>query len=428
MEFIIYLFMAIIIAYFIFLTISANKKLKISRKKNEDLESENQKLKIETENIEKYINAMSNEIKTTLTAIISIASLGKENPKDRNNTDNFEKIIVAGDYLKNVVENTMDIVDFGKGSIEISERFVSCYEVFNSVYDLMQPIAQKKNIKINTEFNFEKSLLVKADKMKTKQIYINLLGNAIKFSEFGSEIQWKIEIEKTQDKTVKITNRVRDFGCGIREDQIDYIFESFSKENRGNNLDIPGAGLGLPLVKKILDRMNASILVQSKENEGSEFIVQSHHEAQYPSLEELTQKPRANDKFSFEGKRVLLAEDNEINATVATRLLSKKKIEVTWFNNGKLTLDDFLNSDIGYYDAIIMDIHMPIMNGIEATKAIRDSGRADSDKIPIIAMTTDVLPEDREKALEAGMNAHLTKPVHPMLMYETLEKCLLENK
>jgi len=285
------------------------------------------------------------------------------------------------------------------------------------------------------------------DVIKLKQVLINILSNAIKFTDAPGTISLEVERINVFGDQTTLQFKVSDTGIGMDKEFIPKLFESFSQEQAGNNNKYGSTGLGMAITKNIVELMNGTISVESEKGVGSEFTVivtlkngekTGETEAEKASDRKVQDKEsgRAGDKGAghaetsgkpktdLKGRRILIAEDILINAEIMKKVLSIREMESEHAENGKVALEMFKNSNEGYYDAILMDVRMPEMDGLETTHAIRALSRADAASIPIIAMTANAFDEDVKLSLQVGMNAHLSKPVDPEKLYATLEDLL----
>ena len=268
------------------------------------------------------------------------------------------------------------------------------------------------------------------DDMKLRQVLINILGNAVKFTPEGGTVSLTTERIAHYDDLSTFRFTISDTGIGMSEEFLPTIFEAFSQEDFSANSKYGSTGLGMPITKNIVDLMNGEIEVTSKKGEGTTFTVTvTLTDTDKDSLPEEEQVPEKIDEIStaetgevkLEGRMILIAEDMDVNAEILQMVLSMRDIRSERAENGKVAVEMFASKPDGYYDAILMDMRMPEMNGLEATKAIREMERIDSKTIPIIALTANAFDEDVELSVRAGLNAHLSKPVEPVNLFETLE-------
>ena len=265
------------------------------------------------------------------------------------------------------------------------------------------------------------------DKLRFAQVFVNLANNAVKFTPPGGSVSICMEYFKEQDGIQNFSIAVKDTGIGIGREFQNIMYDSFVQEQRDGANDEVGTGLGLAIVKRLVDLMRGTITCDSTLGKGTVFHVafSGRFIDRQNDLTPVRKKPLNLSALS--GKHVLLAEDHPLNVQVAGKLLEKQGVIVQVANNGKVALEMFETSPSGHYDAILMDIRMPQLDGLAAARAIRALDRPDAKAVPIIAMTANAYDEDVEKSREAGMNAHLSKPIEPRLLYETLhqfvEKC-----
>lgn len=245
------------------------------------------------------------------------------------------------------------------------------------------------------------------DKTKLREIVLNILSNAIKYTPEGGNIELLIQEISFENNKVKYHFIIIDNGIGMKEDFLPHIFEEFAREKTSTESKVPGVGLGLPIVKSLIDMMNGTIQVESKLNKGTKFTVELSF---LTSLQVENVNERNTSTLDFSGKHILLVEDNELNAEIGIELLNTFKVIIDLAKNGEECIKILEKMPEGYYDLILMDIQMPIMDGYEATKIIRSFNNKNA-QIPIIAMTANAFEEDRKHALQLGMNEHLAKPV-----------------
>jgi CheY-like chemotaxis protein len=264
------------------------------------------------------------------------------------------------------------------------------------------------------------------DDLRLKQIIINILGNAVKFTDSPGTVSFTVEQMEYTDDERMLRFTMKDTGIGIDEAFIPKLFEPFSQEDATTTNRYGGSGLGMAITKRMVDLMGGSIAVESKKGIGSTFTVdvplkQAHHV-------DVAEEEQSENAVSVAGLHVLIAEDVELNAEVLEDLLDMEDITSEWAENGKIAVKMFADSEPGHFDAILMDMRMPVMDGLTATRAIRALDREDAGTVPIIAMTANVFDEDVERSLQAGMNAHLSKPIEPDRLYETMAKLIAKRE
>ena len=259
--------------------------------------------------------------------------------------------------------------------------------------------------------------VIMVDTLRFNQIFFNLLSNAAKFTPKGGKVEFICEEMKPRDGKVGIRSYVRDNGIGMSKEFLSHMYDPFAQESSQMGDKEKGTGLGLPIVKSLVEMMKGTILVKSEPGKGTEFIVELY--VPEGKKEDSLEEQRSSIK-SLKNARFLLVEDNEINIYVAKIILEKAGCQVDIAYNGKEAVELFANAKEGYYQAILMDVRMPVMNGIEATKAIRQLDKKDAATVPIIAMTADAFENEQKNTIAAGMNYHLSKPINPQLLYKVL--------
>lgn len=295
----------------------------------------------------------------------------------------------------------------------IYQGFQKFYDVRNLLFDVLV-----------REFAVFKHPMLIGDELHLSQILINILGNAVKFTPDRGKIYF--QVKEISDETGKALYRfeIEDTGIGMEPSFLNKIWEPFIQENGRNRSEHKGTGLGMAITKKLVDLMGGIITVESKLGVGSRFIVEITFDIDLNTQEtEIVRK----SKFSLCGMKVLLVEDNELNMEIAKTILEDEGIDVTTAENGQFAVNIFNNHPENTFDAILMDIRMPVMDGLSATKTIRELPRMDAATVPIIAMTADAYNEDMRKTADAGMNAHLTKPIQQDQLFQTLRNFYVVN-
>ena len=281
--------------------------------------------------------------------------------------------------------------------------------------------ANEKNydVELRTDFSRYRSFLIKIDPVRTKQIYVNIINNALKFSDKGSFVEWNMGAEDIGENRVHIHCEIKDYGCGMSKEFQKKMFVPFEQEYNEFTNKVQGTGLGLTIVKNLVDMMDGTIECQSEPMKGTTFIIDFERDIQNID-EEKDNLEQKTDESILEGKNVLLAEDNDINAAVAMEILKAHGMNVEWAKDGQEVVDKYLRSVKGEYDIILMDVRMPKLDGMQATKIIRNSSHEEAKDIPIVAMTADAFDEDIKRTMQAGMNEHLTKPIDIKVLISTL--------
>ena len=358
-----------------------------------------------------FLANMSHDIRTPMNAIVGYTNIAKTNKhKPETVADALDKIGSSSHYLLSLINDILDISKIESGKMQISYGPCDLAALFRRIEDITALQAKKKSLVINYCHDNICHYQVITDELRIEQIIINIVSNAIKYTPPGKTVDLIAEEVPSPGGKNKYRFIIRDTGIGIKEDYMPHIFESFTREERTTVNRIQGTGLGLAITAKIVEMMGGTISVKSKLGEGSEFTVELE-------LEPLETDSQANadnsENIDLAGHRILLVEDNAINAEIARMILEQYGAEVQQAENGKTGLEALQEKGPGYYDAVLMDIQMPVMNGFEATKAIRALGGAYATALPIIAMSANAYDEDVRDCLAAGMNGHIAKPFNP---------------
>ncbi len=379
-----------------------------------------------------FLSSMSHDIRTPMNAIIGMTSIAMANADNQEQVEEcLRKITLSSRHLLGLINDVLDVSKIESGKMTLNIVPASLRDVMENIINIAQPQAEAKHQRFDAIVRDLLTEYVCCDSVRLNQVLINLLGNAVKFTPDHGAVSITLYQEKLPENTSCVRTHfiVKDNGIGMSEEYQKKIFESFSREDNACVQKTEGSGLGMAITRHIVDAMGGAISVRSEQGKGSEFhVVLDLAKADGPGRKHLEKESlaageEADTKRKLSGKRILLAEDNEINWEVARELLSGLEMELDWVENGQICKEKFETSPVGYYDAILMDVRMPVMDGYEATKAIRELKRADAD-IPIIAMTADAFSEDIQKCLECGMDDHLAKPIETRVVACKLIKYL----
>jgi signal transduction histidine kinase/AmiR/NasT family two-component response regulator/ABC-type amino acid transport substrate-binding protein len=405
----------------------------------ESLEQSNRKLEDANAGLEKaghardiFLSSMSHDMRTPLNGIIGFLNFAIETKNMEKREEYLKKARSSADIMLDLVNDVLDLSKAVSSKMQLRPENFNALELFNEIVDSVRPMVSEHNIELTTEFSDEIPHYVYADRLRSQQLALNLLSNAVKYTPDGGKVHFAINRTKPDENGCNMVLQVKDNGIGMSKEFQEHMFEPFAQEHSSRAYEVQGTGLGLAIVKEIVELMHGKIEVCSQPDKGTEFtvrlpIIETNIDGEV--IEDSTSAPTPFDIGIFRGKRVLLAEDNTINAEIATTLLRERmEMAVDTVNDGKAALDVFAASDADYYDAILMDIRMPVMNGIDATRAIRALQRWDADRVPIIAMTADSFPEDVARCQDAGMNAHVSKPINPDNLMQTMAKELQKSK
>lgn len=370
-----------------------------------------------------FLFAMSHDLRTPMNAIIGYAELMEAHWGEKEVTTNYlQKLKGASQFLLALIGNVLEIARIESGKETLNEAPWNLMKLEETLDILLDGEISRKQLTVNRNVNIRHAN-VYCDALKIREIIMNLLSNAVKYTSEGGKIVLDIEEKPSAlDGFMTLQIRVSDNGIGISKEYIPHIFDAFTRERSSSESGIIGTGLGLRIVKSFVDLMNGDISVKSEPGKGTCFTVEISCR-KIPEEELQQQMEEQPENVSLAGRRLLLAEDNGLNAEIAMTILQDADAEVELAADGKIAVDKLQDVPAGYYDAILMDIQMPNMNGYEATKAIRKltDERA---KIPIIAMTANAFEEDRQAALAAGMDDYVAKPVEISELFRTIMKNL----
>lgn len=370
-----------------------------------------------------FLFAMSHDLRTPMNAIIGYAELMEAHWGEKEVTTNYlQKLKGASQFLLALIGNVLEIARIESGKETLNEAPWNLMKLEETLDILLDGEISRKQLTVNRNVNIRHAN-VYCDALKIREIIMNLLSNAVKYTSEGGKIVLDIdEKPSARDGFMTLQIRVSDNGIGISKEYVPYIFDAFTRERSSSESGIIGTGLGLRIVKSFVDLMNGDISVKSEPGKGTCFTVEISCR-KIPEEELQQQMEEQPENVSLAGRRLLLAEDNGLNAEIAMTILQDADAEVELAADGKIAVDKLKDVPVGYYDAILMDIQMPNMNGYEATKAIRKltDERA---KMPIIAMTANAFEEDRQAALAAGMDDYVAKPVEISELFRTIMKNL----
>lgn len=412
----------------------------------------------------RFLFNMSHDIRTPMNAIIGFSNLLKQHVDDREKTlEYIDKIQTSSSFLLSLINDVLEMarIESGKAMLKMESGCLS--DLVNSLNAVFEPSIRTKNLKYSCNLNVTHEYLI-CDKTKLREIILNILGNAINYTPDGGQVTVDITEENlAREGYARYRFVVKDTGIGMSEEYLPHIFEEFTRERTSTESKVFGAGLGLPIVKALIDLMEGTVEIESKAGEGSTFIVtlpfqladqekirlldqrksektdlqasdwgeeKLREDPKIPEKAKKSEKTVKNSESSqevcFQGKRVLLAEDNDLNAEIAETILEERGFVVERAADGELCVEELQKKPERYYDMILMDIQMPNMDGYTAAEVIRklkDPRRL----TPIVAMTANAFEEDRRKAFEAGMNAHIAKPINVNAMFETIREILSES-
>ena len=370
----------------------------------------------------RFLANMSHEIRTPMNVIIGLASIIREESGNQEKVlENTDRLESTSKYLLTLLNDVLDMARVETGSVTLNKYEFSrsaYWQTINTIAESQAKAAEVNYIYENEEDGVQDKYI--GDAVRLQQILINLINNAIKFTPKGGTVRVRSKQVEVVNRRVRLQMQVEDTGIGMSKEFLPKVFQAFAQEHDASTSSYGGSGLGLSIAKNFARMMGGDITVESEEGVGTTFTVEVWLDLVIEEKEERLDEMPMDVVDFFLGKRILLVEDHPLNTVVARRLLEKQKMEVVHAENGKIALDIFTESEPGTFDAILMDVRMPVMDGITATQEIRGLKREDAKSIPIIAMTANAFDEDKQHTYEAGMNAHLAKPIEPRMLYDTL--------
>lgn len=381
-----------------------------------------------------FLSRMSHEIRTPMNGIMGMTAIAKASLEDKERTlDCLNKIESANEYLISLINDILDMSRIESGKLELSYSSINLMEQMEIIRNLIELQAEEKGLNFQLKNNFTKPVYVIVDELRLNQVLMNLLGNALKFTPKEGTIILDAKIVSEENKSTTVKFSVSDTGIGISPKAQEWIFNAFEQADSGTASSYGGTGLGLSISSRLVQMMGGSLKVESELQKGSNFYFTLNFEN---ASEELMKHQKGNGggllsdeqtEYDIKGKRILLTEDNELNREIAEEILTMNGFEVETAVNGCEAVEKFKESPPGWYDLILMDIRMPVMDGMEATRQIRTLGKTDSREIPIIAMTANAFNEDMKQSLENGMNGHLSKPIEVDKLIEMVRECMKKS-
>ena len=424
-----YWVLAIAVSY-IFSLLVATIYYQISSKKHRekqyaaDLKKAAELAKSANEAKTRFLFNMSHDIRTPMNAIIGFSGLLEKNLQNGKQAKEYlGKICSSGNLLMTIINQILEIARIESGTIALQLKAEDINTVFHTVNTVFEEDIRKKNLQYSTDLDVYHTFIF-CDRVKLQEIMLNIISNAIKYTSDGHAVHVKIYEKDSEDpRKARFIFTCEDTGIGMSEEYLPHIFEEFSREHTTTENKVAGTGLGLPIVKSMIELMGGSIQVESTQGVGTKFTVDISFDMASEAdvyRDQISEQPDVLEKL--EGKRILLAEDNDLNAEIAIELLAEEKIVVDRAKDGAECLDKLEKAVPGYYDMILMDIQMPVMDGYDAAARIRRMKDEKKASIPIIAMTANAFAEDRQKAISMGMNDHVAKPIDMNVLLPVIAK------
>lgn len=367
-----------------------------------------------------FLSRMSHEIRTPMNGIIGMTEIARQNKNNPEKVDDcLKKVAMSSKHLMLLINDVLDMSKIESGKIQLKNELFDLRLFLENIENIYRVQADEKCIDFDIQPTGNIDNFIGGDSLRLNQILTNLLSNAFKFTSEGGKITLGVSEVSHDGDTAVLRFSVKDTGMGIKEENLDKIFEAFEQENAEITHKFGGTGLGLSIVKRFTELMGGSVTVESEYGAGSEFVVElpfsvteNSQMIDWNNDKSASSKTSDEKTYDFSGKHILLAEDNELNREIAVELLGTETgAIIEEAEDGQMAVDMFAASEMFHYDLILMDIQMPRLDGFEATRHIRAMDRPDAAKVPIFAMTANAFAEDEEKSRQAGMNAHLSKPL-----------------
>ena len=399
-----------------------NDKLEIALKKAEDASLAKTR----------FLNNMSHDIRTPMNAILGYAQLMEDNLKGKNlpeTSEYLKKLQQSGNLLLSIINNVLDMAQIESGRMEIDENYGRIEDIRQTLFEIFGDEAKKKNLVLQYTINVEHENIL-TDTTKVKEIFVNILSNAIKYTSSGGSVKVSVdELPCDEDGYMMVRTRVSDTGIGMSQEYLTNIFEAFTREQNTTKSKIAGTGLGMSIVKKYVDLLGGTINVESELGKGSTFTVTLKHRIADESyyVKKYIEESGTGSEI-LEGRNILLAEDNDLNAEIAEAILESAGLKIERVEDGIQCVNRIEKMPADTYDMILMDIQMPQMDGYKATQAIRNLPDEDKASIPIVAMTANAFEEDKRDAIAAGMNGHIAKPIQVDKLLSTLSEVIRQQE
>ena len=424
-------FVALTMIIVLFMKVQTKQRLLIQEKENlVQMEQMARKAQAAERSKTNFLFNMSHDIRTPMNAIIGFTDLLEKHLDDKECARTYIKNIqTSNDFLLSIINNVLEMARIESGKTTLDESCCNVYEFNDSLFSMFDPQMREKGIRFTRMCRIEHTDVI-CDETKLREVFLNILSNSLKYTPAGGTVTMKLtELPSDRPGYAMFQTVIEDTGIGMSEEFISHLFEEFTRERSSTESKLNGTGLGMPIVKKLVDLMQGNIEVESKVGKGTRITVTLPH--RIDGAEDIihqTEKASDYDMVSFKGKRILLAEDNELNAEIAITVLEEAGFEVELAEDGLICVDILEKADAGYYDLILMDIQMPNMDGYKATRTIRKLADKEKAGIPIVAMTANAFEEDKQDAYDAGMNRHIAKPIRVEELMAALAEILKEEK
>ena len=432
-------FVLTIISIILVLLRKARKAEAVAKLAANDTQKLNDKLEIALKKAEeanlaktRFLNNMSHDIRTPMNAILGYAQLMENELKGKDlpeTSEHLKKLQQSGNLLLSIINNVLDMARIESGRMEIDENYGRIEDIRQTLFEIFEDEAKKKNLALHYTINVEHENIL-TDTTKVKEIFVNILSNAIKYTSSGGSVKVSVdELPCDEDGYMMVRTRVSDTGIGMSQEYLTNIFEAFTREQNTTKSKIAGTGLGMSIVKKYVDLLGGTINVESELGKGSTFTVTLKHRIADESyyVKKYIEESGTGSEI-LEGRNILLAEDNDLNAEIAEAILESAGLKIERVEDGIQCVNRIEKMPADTYDMILMDIQMPQMDGYKATQAIRNLPDEDKASIPIVAMTANAFEEDKRDAIAAGMNGHIAKPIQVDKMLSILSEVIRQQE
>lgn len=414
--------------------LQSSEKLEMSEKirsQKEELERQHEELEIAVEQAQaankaksEFLFNMSHDIRTPMNAILGFTNLALESSDPQIQKEYLKNIDISSKQLMDLLNNILELSRIENHKIVIDEDLVNVNDTYFKLYTVFENELKKKHLNYKVSLDIKHPYMY-MDTTHFAQIFLNIINNAIKYTPDGGSIKVSFkEIAGHTPDTCIVESIIEDSGIGMSKDFLDHAYESFARERTSTVSGLQGSGLGLAIVKNLVDLMRGTIDIESLQGKGTKVTIWLPHRFGEAPLEKPEEETESFARVLFEGRRILLAEDIDINAMIATKLLTAKGFMVERAKDGVECVDMLLKAEAGYYDLILMDIQMPIMDGYRAAQSIRAFKDKKKASVPILALTANTFKEDCDKAVEAGMNGHIAKPLEASKMFLAISEVL----
>ena len=396
------------------------------KKVNELLEKQAQVAESANKAKSQFLSYMSHDIRTPMNGIMGMTDIAVKNIENKDKVKEcLHKISDSSKHLLSLLNDILDLSRIENGKVSIDVKPMNIMSVIDNCATIMEGQIITRQLEFVRDFSNIQYPHLYGDELHLRQVFINILGNAIKFTPDGGRVTFRVKEDVVNEDRVDYTFEIEDTGIGMSEEFLEHIWDAFAQEDKSSKMKCIGTGLGMAITKQFVDMMDGQIEVSSKLHEGSRFTINLSFDI---NKEETSLEVQEYEKIDINGMRILLVEDNELNREIAMEVLKEEGALVDVAMDGKEALDKFTQSDEGTYETIIMDVMMPNMDGITASRCIRSSEHIEAKTIPIIAMTANAFEEDIKKTKAAGMNAHISKPLNPDVLFGELMRIRRELK